>query len=101
MNKKLLPLGSVVLLEGGNIPGLSISRQPILNLKSGVCYFDYGAVNQLTGLANDQAIYFNHEDIRQIMFEGYVGSNEESIQKSMLEWLADNPHISKGSVDDF
>ena len=41
------------------------------------------------------------DDIRQIMFEGYVGTNEESIQKSMLEWLADNPHISKGSVDDF
>lgn len=101
MSKRLLTLGSVVFLEEGKLPVMIVTRQPILNLETGMCYFDYGGVNQLTGLSTDQAVYFNHDDISEILFEGYIGANEERIQTAMREWVLKNPTIPKGNVNDF
>lgn len=99
MTNNMLSLGSVVYLKSGKIPVMIVSRQPILNLKTGVCYFDYGGVNQLTGLVSNQAVYFNQEDISTIVFEGYISENEERFQEAMEEW-ATNTDIKKGNTKD-
>ncbi|MDB8615412.1 DUF4176 domain-containing protein [Streptococcus parasanguinis] len=96
---KLLTLGSVVYLEGGTIPVMIVLRHPIFNIKEKMCYFDYAAVNQLTGLEPDKITYFNHEDISEVVFEGYVSENEKRIQKGLAEWIKEHPEIPKGDVD--
>ena len=85
---KLLTLGSVVYLEGGTIPVMIVLRHPIFNIKEKMC-----------GLEPDKITYFNHEDISEVVFEGYVSENEKRIQKGLAEWIKEHPEIPKGDVD--
>lgn len=95
---KLLPLGSVVYLREGIIPLLIVVRQPIVNLEDEVCYLDYAGVSQITGLDKEKVAYFNHEDISEILFEGYVGENEQRVLEALSEWREKHPEIPKKKV---
>ncbi|MFS8952957.1 DUF4176 domain-containing protein [Streptococcus oralis subsp. tigurinus] len=98
-NHKLLPLGSVVYLEEGTIPVMIVLRQPVLNVQDKFYYLDYAAINQIVGLEPEKITYFNHEDISNIIFEGYVSEQEERIQQALAEWVQKHPEIPKGSVE--
>ncbi|MET3557910.1 hypothetical protein ABID29_001022 [Streptococcus rupicaprae] len=95
---KLLPLGSVVYLKEGRIPLMLVMRRPVVNLLNGTYYFDYAAVDQIIGLEPDRAVYFNHEDISEIVFEGYISDKENRIQEAMQEWIISHPEIKKGKI---
>lgn len=100
MNQEnLLPLGSVVYLKEGTVPLLIVARQPLLELGEIIYYVDYGGVNQLTGLSNIEEIaYFNREDIREVLHEGYVSENEKTVLKALREWKENNLEFPKGSI---
>lgn len=95
----LLPIGSVVYLNEGIIPLMIVARQPIIRINNENCYLDYAAINQMTGLINmEEFAYFNNEDINSIIFEGYLGENEERALSALSEWRQENSDIPKGKV---
>lgn len=99
MIERLLPLGSVVYLKEGIIPVLILTRQPIVNLNDDICYMDYAGINQMTG-STDEVAYFNHEDISNVIFKGYIGENEERTLEALSEWKRQNKEVPKGSVSE-
>lgn len=93
-DQNLLPIGSVVYLNEGIIPLMIIARQPIVNINEEKCYMDYAAINQLTGLVSmEEFAYFNQEDISDVLYEGFVGENEERVLSALKEWR-EKIHIS-------
>lgn len=95
---KLLSLGSIVYLKRGKIALMIVSRQPVVDLGSERVYFDYAGVSQILGLETDKVVYFNKENISQVIFEGYVSEEEPRIQEALREWRESNNQISKGKV---
>ncbi|MBM7643795.1 DUF4176 domain-containing protein [Streptococcus loxodontisalivarius] len=81
MSIKILPLGSVVRLNDGDIKVMVIGRYPLYENKGEVGYFDYAACIYPTGLNSEENYFFNEEDIAEIFFEGYVDESEEEAQK--------------------
>lgn len=70
--EELLPVGSVVYLEGGTallvIVGVCKLVQPKDEDKR--LYFDYSATLYPQGLEEENLFYFNHENIDQVVFTG-------------------------------
>lgn len=98
-DNQLIPLGSVVFLKKGKISLMVVSRQPIIEQEGKRVYFDYAGVSQILGLETDRIIYFNHNNIDQVIFEGYVSAEESRIQKALRECRESNDQISKGEVN--
>lgn len=73
--KALLPLGSIVVLKQGRKKIMICSRY--LMSKRSKKYYDYGACYYPEGLIeSDRLFMFQHEDIEQIIFEGYKDQEE-------------------------
>lgn len=49
-SNKLLPMGTVVYLNGGKLELMIVSRQPILNMDGTEVYFDYAGISHILGL---------------------------------------------------
>lgn len=98
---EILPLGSVVLLEGGIQKLLIIARA--LNVKNGnkELFFDYGAVAYPEGLIGDQMAYFNQENISKVVFEGYHDDDDAVFSQRIRDYLASHSDIQKGSASDW
>ncbi|HEL1074609.1 TPA: DUF4176 domain-containing protein [Streptococcus equi subsp. zooepidemicus] len=80
MNKPehILPIGTVVLTETGEIPLMIVSRASLFDDNGEIGYFDYAAVPYPEGIGNDnEYLFFNHEDIADVIYFGYVNSNEQ------------------------
>lgn len=96
-----LPLGSVVLLEGGIQKLLIIARA--LNVKNGnkEFFFDYGAVAYPEGLVGDQMAYFNRENISKVVFEGYHDDDDAVFVQRIQGYLSSHPDIQKGTASNW
>lgn len=81
----LLPLGSVVILENGEQKLMITSRVPLYNNQGTIGYFDYGACLYPNGHVDQQMFFFNHSDIKEVFFEGYVDKSELEFQKKYKE----------------
>ncbi|MFI8705778.1 DUF4176 domain-containing protein [Bacillus sp. NPDC077411] len=76
--EKLLPNGSIVLLKGGTKKLVIYGRKQILMVKKPVMY-DYVGCFYPEGYMNpDYTFVFNHEDIEEIIFVGFVDEEEEA-----------------------
>jgi len=83
--KEYLPLGSVVMLEEGDIPILIYGRKQI-HVDSGD-EFDYVACLYPQGNINEDYTYlFNHDQINEVIFEGY---SDDSDREFIAEYLQD------------
>ena len=80
--KNLLPLGSVVRLNKGELKIMIISRLPLYNNEGTIGYFDYAACVYPTGQADQQVHFFNEEDIAEVFFEGYRDELEEKFYET-------------------
>lgn len=91
-----LPLGSIVLLQGGVQKALIIGRG--LNVRNGqeTFFFDYGAVAYPEGLVGDQMVYFNADKISRVVFEGYSDVDDENMVENINRYLAEHPDIKRG-----
>lgn len=77
----LLPIGTVVRLHNGTIDVMIIGRFPLYNQEGTIGYFDYVACLYPTGVANEELLYFNQENIEKMIFEGYHSKKEDELQE--------------------
>ncbi|MED1116558.1 DUF4176 domain-containing protein [Bacillus paramycoides] len=76
--EKLLPNGSIVLLKGGTKQIVIYGRKQKLIVKEPFMY-DYIGCFYPEGYINpDYTFVFNHEDIEEIIFLGFVDEEEEA-----------------------
>ena len=78
--EKYLPLGSVVTIKSMSEKVVIISRGMVLPVENNQYFVDYGACLYPYGLVNDRVVYFNHEDIDEVLHLGYQDvQNDEMI----------------------
>lgn len=80
---KYLPIGSVVLLQGGNQPLMIYAR---------AVYFDSGETRDYMsvlypfGYITDDEVYsFDHYEIEKVLFMGYENEDEQKVNEYLLE----------------
>ena len=100
-NSKLLPLGSIVTLkEGDGTKLLIIGRMTITIQNDKQGYYEYSAVLFPMGITDsEQILFFNSEDIKDIIFTGFVNDEEESHVKELNELIKQNTQYPKFGID--
>lgn len=99
MKTNILPLGTIVTLQNGDDTKLMIvSRASLTETEEGEkVYFDYGAVVVPNGLQGNQLLFFNQEDVKQVIFRGYVDLHEQQFEEEYDE-LVSSSKYPKGRV---
>ena len=93
MNKPdhILPIGTVVLTETGEVPLMLISRASLYDDNGEIGYFDYAAIPYPEGMGNDnEYIFFNHEDIADVIYFGYINSHEQIFAEQYDELIKES-----------
>lgn len=89
---EILPIGSVVRLNNGDIKLMIMSRAPLHNQDGVIGYFDYAACVYPQGQTDQQAYFFNQEDIEEIYFKGYIDEQEKAFQEKYEEEIKKVPY---------
>ena len=98
---KFLPLGSIVLLDGGVQKVMIIGRG--LNVKRGeeTYFFDYSAVLFPQGLTGDQVIYFNGDGVSKVVSYGYMDEESDIVDDNLEKYIAENPGLKRISPEEW
>lgn len=98
--KKLLPLGSVVLLEEGLQKLVIVGRGAIYTDQQTEkdTFADYMAVLYPSGLNPETTIFFDHENIDKVVFEGYSDEEEVRFLDIYSRWEIDVKHASSDPI---
>ena len=92
MYRDLMPVGSVVLLKGGE-KRLMICGRVVANADENAIY-DYAACLYPEGIINSSNLYFfNHDAIEEIYFIGFQDREEMEFRSQVLGDL-DNKELS-------
>lgn len=94
-------MGSIIYLKGGNNQKLMVlSRGPQIKIANEIKMFDYSSTPYPTGLSLDKVIYFNSENIEEVLFEGYSDMDEERFQELYQQWLeTEGENFPRGKVE--
>lgn len=96
--KKLLPIGSVVLLQNGVKKVMVTGYMAMDQNNSGKIYDYSGCIYPEGLLSSDQTLLFYHDQIEQVCFEGYQGEEYALFQKQ-LEEVQKRFHTEETTVD--
>lgn len=96
-----LPLGSIVLMEGGIQKLIITSRGIVVQHNGEEVFFDYAAVPYPQGLISDDLLYFNHENIAKVVFEGYKDDDDEVIVGNINKFIENHPNMIKGDAQNW
>lgn len=101
MDKKIeyLPLGSVVILNGGIQKLIIVARGLQIKYGGEDKFFDYGASQYPEGIVGDKMAYFNHDAIRKVVFEGYSDDDDKVIVDNINRFIAENDVTRVSSVE--
>lgn len=89
--KDLLPIGSVVTLKGGQKSLMTIGNY---QLRKDDKEYDYVAVLFPEGYLNTESFFlFNHEDIEDIKYIGFINSETQMFRQILKE--SDNEKVEK------
>lgn len=81
MNNKILPIGTVVLLNGGVKKLMIVGIKQADSEKPDITY-DYSGVLYPEGYVGNKSFFlFNHSDINDIIYNGYVNNEFENFVK--------------------
>lgn len=89
--KQLLPIGSVILLKGMEKKIVIIGAMPVVRTKANnhIAY-DYLGVPYPEGFMDlDKSLLFMHEDITEVVFEGYTDKEREFYIGALSEFIAE------------
>ena len=90
---ELLPIGSVVQLKNGQVKIMIINRYPLYDNKGEIgCVYPFG-------MTDNQACFFNQEDIEKIWFEGYIDESEEKMLAKIEDKLSQIPYPKYSLAD--
>ena len=85
--KNLLPIGSVVLLEGGTKPLMVYGVRQTDNTTQ--TEYDYiGVVYPEGHMGGETQFLFNHKDIREVQFTGHETPERQQFLESLAEFYA-------------
>ena len=90
MKNKFLPIGTVVLLKNGSKKIMITGYLPSAKDKPGNVY-DYSACLFPEGvISSEQTVVFNHDQINDIISEGYSNEETSNFLVALDELLASN-----------
>lgn len=93
IKEHILPLGTIVKLERGDKGLMIVGRAQLYNNEGTIGYFDYSAVLYPEGIrGNDGFIFFNDEDVQEVVFEGYRDEQEKIFAQSYEENIANTSY---------
>lgn len=85
-DKTLLPIGSIVRIGSDEKLLMITTRLPLTIENETTGYYDYGSCVYPIGIVVGEDPYvFNHEDITEILFTGFINAQEEKIQEYYLK----------------
>lgn len=84
---EFLPLGSVVVVRGGVKKTMIVARGIAAEINGGPKRFDYGGCLYPEGLIGDQILYFNHEDIAKVFFNGFSDEDNILMVENINNWV--------------
>lgn len=97
---KLLPIGSIVYLIGGNQKVVILNRGAVVFQDGKEVLFDYTGAMYPEGLNPDQVCYFNHSDIDEIIFTGYSDKDEKRFVSLFEKWLSqEGTSLERGKTE--
>ena len=100
MNKiDFLPIGTVLYVKGGFEKVMIVSRGLMVNIGESNHYFDYGACRYPQGLIKDEIMYFNKEDIANVVARGYEDENSEALNESINHWFNKLNIVKENTMD--
>ena len=85
-----LPLGSVVILNGGVQKVVINARGLVTMAVEPAGFFDYGGSLYPQGIIGDQILYFNHSDIAKVVFTGYTDDDDIMMVDNINKWFAES-----------
>lgn len=88
MTKELLALGSIVYLEDGTKKIMIAGRGVVIeDPDTGAdVYFDYIGCPYPEGIDPEDALFFNQDNIDEVLFTGYTDNEEERFLKVYTQW---------------
>lgn len=98
--RKHLPIGSVVRVKGNEQEFMITSLFPVTEKAGQQGYFDFGAVLLPLGAVTRELMFFNKEDIEQIVFLGYIDIQFQELLANYDD-LLESITYPKFTVEDF
>ena len=86
MYKDLLPIGSIVILKGGNVK-LMITGRILSDDKEQNIYDYVGCIYPIGITAEDDQYFFNRDGIERVLFIGYQDEDELTLKKEVFDKL--------------
>lgn len=84
---EFLPLGSIVKIRGSIRKAMVIGRGLMTVVGDRALFFDYGGVLYPEGILGDQVLYFNHQDVEEVIFKGYENEENTDLVKNLNQWM--------------
>ena len=95
-----LPLGSLVVAKGGaRRKIIIIARGLALKVDGKMKFFDYGGCFYPDGMFGTRILYFNREDIEEVLHEGYSDADDQRQIAEINKWLEEHD-MGRGSVNE-
>jgi len=88
--EKVLPIGSIVYLKGGNQKMMILNRGPQAEIEGILTLFDYSASPYPSGVSPKHVMFFNSENIDKVLFEGYSDDDEVRFLEVYNDWIGAN-----------
>ncbi len=85
MKTKFLPIGSVVYFEDQDKTYMIVARAMYAKADNEMKPYDYAACMYPEGLVNSQLLYFNHDNIDKIIFQGYINEDEIELSEFIIQ----------------
>lgn len=99
VDSQLLPLGSVVRTSGAKRL-VVVARGLMLTVEGQSAYFDYGACVYPEGMIGDSMVYFNAEDVVEVVYEGFTDDEDRACIESIGQ-IARTVMLEKGDTQQF
>ncbi len=97
-DRELLPIGTVVRVKDGSQSLMITTLFPVTEKDGQKGYFDFGAVPLPLGVVGQDLVFFNKEDIDEVLFLGYVNVSFQQLLANYEE-LTSKIKYSKFTVD--